>query len=204
MKKREAEVKMILKGESCKLTCKILAIFAKIAEVCFIIAAIAVGIAGIMVGVAQKDIDLNQMVSEAANELGDSAMVVMNDVTINTFLEKSHSEQMTFILIGIALATLIFVFLSIFARHVYRFFKNLTHGKTPFTLENVDILQRIAVWLFISIVTMDLSSLILSVMLGGSGTIGFTVSLSSYALGFMILVLAVIFRHGYELESKKK
>ncbi len=204
MKKRETEVKMILGGKACKMTCKILAIFAKIAEVCFIIAAIALGIAGIMVGFAQKDIDVNQMMSEAVSELGDSAMVVMNDATISSFLEKSHNEQMTFILLGIALATLIFVFLSIYARHVYRLFKNLTHGKTPFTLENVDILQKIAVWLFISIVTMDLASLILSTMLGGDGTIGISVSLSSYALGFMILVLAVIFRHGYELESKKK
>jgi hypothetical protein len=70
-------------------------------------------------------------------------------------------------------------------------------------MENVDFLQKIATWLFISLVTLDLSSLVLSMMLGGE-SFGVNISLSYYAIGFAILVLAVVFRHGCELEKKNK
>ena len=188
MPRKEKEVNMILSGKACKMTCKILSIFAKIGEVLFIIAAICIAIAGVFLGTNQSNIDLNQIVSEAEKDLNlEQSIVTISGPAAEKFLAKSHNEQMSFILVGMA----------------YRLFKNLDHGRTPFTMENVDILQKIATWLFVSLVTIDLSSLVLSMMLGGE-SFGVNISLSYYAIGFAILVLAVVFRHGYELEKKNK
>ena len=204
MPRKEKEVNMILSGKACKMTCKILSIFAKIGEVLFIIAAICIAIAGVFLGTNQSIIDLNQIVSEAEKDLNlQQSIVTISGPAAEKFLAKSHNEQMSFILVGMAVMVAAFAFMSVLARYIYRLFKNLDHGRTPFTMENVDFLQKIATWLFISLVTLDLSSLVLSMMLGGE-SFGVNISLSYYAIGFAILVLAVVFRHGYELEKKNK
>ena len=204
MPKKEKEVNMILSGKACKLTCKIVSIFAKIAEVLFIVAAVCIAIAGVFLGANQSSIDINQMVKEVENEASlEESIVTISGPAVQSFLAKSHNEQMAIILVGLAVGVAALIFMSMFAKYTYRFFKNLDHGRTPFTMENVDCLQKMAVWLFITLVTLDLSSIILSFMMNG-GTINARISLSQYAIGFILLVLAVVFRHGYELENKNK
>ncbi len=205
MPRNEKEVKMFLSGRGCKITCKILGIFAKIGEILSIIAAVSLAVAGVFLGVNHGSMDINQIVKEAESEAITSgeSIVTISGSAVENFLAKSHSEQVSIILVGIALGVAALVFMSILAKYIYRLFKNLEHGRTPFTMENVDIIQNVAKWLFIDLITLDLASLVLSLMVV-EGTVSVNISLSHYALGFVLLVLAVIFRHGCELEKKTK
>ncbi len=202
MPKQETEIKMALSGKACKTTCKVISILAKISEIFLIIGAVAVAISGVVVGIAQKDINVQEIVDQVSQETGTSVVTVAGPALEN-FLEKSHSEQIVFILVAIAIAAISLFVMSVFARNMYRFFKNLDHDRTPFTMANVDLLQKMATWLFVSIITIDLGSLLLALMCG-DGSVGMSVSLSYYVAGFVLLVLAVIFRHGCELEKKVK
>lgn len=201
MAKKEQEVKMILTGKGCKTTCAVLKVLLKISEVVMIIAAVALAVAGILLGTVQKDVNVSEMVNSANSEMSEAG-ITLTGPALDQFLMKSHNEQIVFMLTAIALGALAFLFASIVMRHSYRFFKNLQHGKTPFTLQNVDLLQKMATWLFVTLITIDLGSIILSLMMGGE-TVGVNISLSYYGLGFVLLVMAVVFRHGYELEKKK-
>ena len=86
-------------------------------------------------------------------------------------------------------------------KYAYRFFKNLTHDRMPFSLENVDYLQKMATWLFASLI-LSLVIEIVAPLAFGAGKISLSIPVSSFAVGFVMLVLAVVFRHGYELEQK--
>ena len=202
MKRKEKELKMMLGGKGCKTTCKVLSVVSIIIEIIFIIAAVAVSISGIVIGLGHNDLNLNEMIASVNTELENSGVTITGSA-IENFMSFSHGQQVSFILFGIAVAAVVFIFMSIVARNVYKIFKNLAHDKTPFKLENVDLLQKIAVWIFISTAMIDVSSAVLSGVLN-NGAMRLSISLSYYAVGFMLLVLAVVFRHGCELEKKAR
>ena len=202
MKRKNEELKMMLGGKGCRTTCRVLSIASKIVEIMFIIAAVALGISGIVIGVGHNDLDINEMITATNQELKETGIEITGPEIAN-FMAMSRSQQISFILGGIAVVAVVLVFVSILTRYVYKFFKNLAHDRTPFKIENVDLLQKIAVWIFITTAMIDLSSTVLPAVLN-EGFVRLSISLSYYAVGFMILVLAVVFRHGCVLEKKAR
>lgn len=201
-KKQSEEVKMALSSKGCKTVCKVTYVIAKICEIFCIIAAVALCVAGVLFGLGHKTVNMSEFINEMNVQTNDS-LITLGGEAVNNFLAKSHNQQVTFILVAMVVAIMVFAFASVLARHTGKFFKNLVHGKTPFTMENVDLLQKMATWIFATVITIDLGSLILALMLGGEQIVA-SVSLSQYLLGFIVLVFAVIFRHGVELEKGHK
>ena len=195
-------VQLILKGEGCKTTCKVLSILAKFCEIVLIIGAICCGICGIALGVGSRDININDAITAIKEEEGFPA-AVLEIPEVSNFLALEPSRQLAAVLGAIAIATILLVLTSILARYVYRFFKNLSHGRTPFTMENVDILQKIGVWTFILAGVSVVASIIIE-LLAGAKSVSINVSVSTIAMGFVALVLAVVFKRGVELENKLK
>ncbi len=201
--KYDAEgVQLILKGDGCKTTCKVLSILAKFCEIVLIIGAICCGICGIALGVGSRDININDAVTAIKEEEGFPA-AVLEIPEVSNFLALEPSRQLAAVLGAIAIATILLVLTSILARYVYRFFKNLSHGRTPFTMENVDVLQKIGVWTFILAGVSVVASIIIE-LLAGAKSVSINVSVSTIAMGFVALVLAVVFKRGVELENKLK
>ncbi len=201
--KYDAEgVQLILKGDGCKTTCKVLSILAKFCEIVLIIGAICCGICGIALGVGSRDININDAITAIKEEEGFPA-AVLEIPEVSNFLALEPSRQLAAVLGAIAIATILLVLTSILARYVYRFFKNLSHGRTPFTMENVDILQKIGVWTFILAGVSVVASIIIE-LLAGAKSVSINVSVSTIAMGFAALVLAVVFKRGVELENKLK
>ena len=201
--KYDAEsVQLILKGDGCKTTCKVLSILAKFCEIVLIIGAICCGICGIALGVGSRDININDAITAIKEEEGFPA-AVLEIPEVSNFLALEPSRQLAAVLGAIAIATILLVLTSILARYVYRFFKNLSHGRTPFTMENVDILQKIGVWTFILAGVSVVASIIIE-LLAGAKSVSINVSVSTIAMGFVALVLAVVFKRGVELENKLK
>lgn len=201
--KYDAEsVQLILKGDGCKTTCKVLSILAKFCEIVLIIGAICCGICGIALGVGSRDININDAITAIKKEEGFPA-AVLEIPEVSNFLALEPSRQLAAVLGAIAIATILLVLTSILARYVYRFFKNLSHGRTPFTMENVDILQKIGVWTFVLAGVSVVASIIIE-LLAGAKSVSINVSVSTIAMGFVALVLAVVFKRGVELENKLK
>lgn len=201
--KYDAEgVQLILKGDGCKTTCKVLSILAKFCEIVLIIGAICCGICGIALGVGSRDININDVITAIKEEEGFPA-AVLEIPEVSNFLALEPSRQLAAVLGAIAIATILLVLTSILARYVYRFFKNLSHGRTPFTMENVDILQKIGVWTFVLAGVSVVASIIIE-LLAGAKSVSINVSVSTIAMGFAALVLAVVFKRGVELENKLK
>ena len=201
--KYDAEgVQLILKGDGCKTTCKVLSILAKFCEIVLIIGAICCGICGIALGVGSRDININDAITAIKEEEGFPAAVLEIPEVSNFFFFLS-SRQLAAVLGAIAIATILLVLTSILARYVYRFFKNLSHGRTPFTMENVDVLQKIGVWTFVLAGVSVVASIIIE-LLAGAKSVSINVSVSTIAMGFVALVLAVVFKRGVELENKLK
>ena len=201
--KYDAEsVQLILKGDECKTTCKVLSILAKFCEIVLIIGAICCGICGIALGVGSRDININDAITAIKEEEGFPA-AVLEIPEVSNFLALEPSRQLAAVLGAIAIATILLVLTSILARYVYRFFKNLSHGRTPFTMENVDILQKIGVWTFVLAGVSVVTSIIIE-LLAGAKSVSINVSVGTIAMGFVALVLAVVFKRGVELENKLK
>ena len=201
--KYDAEsVQLILKGDGCKTACKVLSILAKFCEIVLIIGAICCGICGIALGVGSRDININDAVTAIKEEEGFPA-AVLEIPEVSNFLALEPSRQLAAVLGAIAIATILLVLTSILARYVYRFFKNLSHGRTPFTMENVDVLQKIGVWTFVLAGVSVVASIIIE-LLAGAKSVSINVSVSTIAMGFVALVLAVVFKRGVELENKLK
>ena len=201
--KYDAEgVQLILKGDGCKTTCKVLSILAKFCEIVLIIGAICCGICGIALGVGSRDININDAITAIKEEEGFPA-AVLEIPEVSNFLALEPSRQLAAVLGAIAIATILLVLTSILARYVYRFFKNLSHGRTPFTMENVDILQKIGVWTFVLAGVSVVASIIIE-LLAGAKSVSINVSVSTIAMGFVALALAVVFKRGVELENKLK
>lgn len=201
--KYDAEsVQLILKGDGCKTTCKVLCILAKFCEIVLIIGAICCGICGIALGVGSRDININDAITAIKEEEGFPA-AVLEIPEVSNFLALEPSRQLAAVLGAIAIATILLVLTSILARYVYRFFKNLSHGRTPFTMENVDVLQKIGVWTFVLAGVSVVASIIIE-LLAGAKSVSINVSVSTIAMGFVALVLAVVFKRGVELENKLK
>ena len=201
--KYDAEsVQLILKGDGCKTTCKVLSILAKFCEIVLIIGAICCGICGIALGVGSRDININDAITAIKEEEGFPA-AVLEIPEVSNFLALEPSRQLAAVLGAIAIATILLVLTSILARYVYRFFKNLSHGRTPFTMENVDVLQKIGVWTFVLAGVSVVASIIIE-LLAGAKSVSINVSVSTIAMGFVALVLAVVFKRGVELENKLK
>ena len=149
-----------------------------------------------------RDININDAITAIKEEEGFPA-AVLEIPEVSNFLALEPSRQLAAVLGAIAIATILLVLTSILARYVYRFFKNLSHGKTPFTMENVDILQKIGVWTFVLAGVSVVASIIIE-LLAGAKSVSINVSVSTIAMGFVALVLAVVFKRGVELENKLK
>lgn len=202
-KKKEIEdVQLILSGNGCKTTCTVLSVLAKFCEVVLIIGAICCGVCGIILGLGSNSININEAIVAIQKEEGFPSEI-LEIPEVADFLALERGRQIATILGAVAVGAILLVLASILARYVYRFFKNLAHGRTPFTMENVDLLQKIGGWTFVLVGTSIVSAIIIELM-AGVKNVNLNISISTIAMGFAALVLAVVFRHGVELEQKAK
>ena len=199
-KKNTKEVKMILTGKGCKTTSHVLAVLVKILEIIVMIGAVASVVAGVLFAFGQYSVD-SEIVKKSFADSDMPIAITGVEEMIDNFFAKPEGVRIAIVLgICVAAAALLFMVATMF-KYAYRFFKNLTHDRTPFSLENVDYLQKMATWLFASLI-LSLVIEIVAPLVFGTGKISLSIPVSSFAVGFVMLVLAVVFRHGYELEQK--
>ena len=99
---------------------------------------------------------------------------------------------------GLALLVLTILML----RHVEKLFKNINKESTPFTMDNVNHIKKIAILAIISIIIPIILDIIINVALKGNFDIKIT-STSIFEI-LCLFVLTYIFEYGYKLQQNSK
>ena len=211
------------KQKKVKVLSKIISIVAKIGKVCCMVGVVAVAIAAIIVPVIVGNIkvkgndvvfnnDTIKLVEEddelslefkgtrvATIDKAESVEII-RDIRDNNFNNKAliitYSELgMIFLIATLCLTALLF-------KHLDKLFTNINSGDTPFTLENVDHIKKIAYLMIALIVIPSISAVMFELVIQKDLNIDFNTF--SVLEILIIFVMSYIFEYGYEIQLDSK
>ncbi len=211
------------KQKKVKVLSKIISIVAKIGKVCCMVGIVAVAIAAIIVPVIVGNIkvkgndvvfnnDTIKLVEEddelslefkgtrvATIDKAESVEII-RDIRDNNFNNKAliitYSELgMIFLIATLCLTALLF-------KHLDKLFTNINSGDTPFTLENVDHIKKIAYLMIALIVIPSISAVMFELVIQKDLNIDFNTF--SVLEILIIFVMSYIFEYGYEIQLDSK
>ena len=119
----------------------------------------------------------------------------------NIVKNNSTFKLVTGVELAIASIVLILLFTRIMLSHMEKLFKNIHDGDTPFTLDNVKHIKKIAYAMILSIVIAPVCGLIASLMIN---ELEFSFPTFSIIEILVIFTMAYIFEYGYEVQLDYK
>ena len=193
--KKEKQKKM--KGIS-----KAVYIFARIGKVCSIIGII--GLIILMLAVPQiihnVKVDNNQVtVFGGMVEFQDTATALKASEVFNN---NSVFANIMFAEVVVVSIILTLILLMMMLMKLEKLFINIHNGDTPFTLENVDYIKKIAIFMILMIVIPNVAGYITQFAIGVNLDVEFEISDLIYIL--IIFCTAYIFEYGYEIQLDSK
>lgn len=225
----DEEVKMSVvkfkeeKQTKVKVLSKIIAIISKIGWTAAIVGICLVGIIAIVLPIALKEVDIkdNKIVSkndiiEIVDE-GDKLVLRHNNIviaaesdqqaiaTIRNVLSNNLNNkplligflEVAFITLIISLVLVIFMF-----KRLEKLFNNINKGDTPFTLENVEHIKKIAYIMIALIIIPNISGVIFELILKTDLDVSFEMFSGVEIL--ILFVISYIFEYGYEIQLDSK
>lgn len=135
--------------------------------------------------------------------------IIENDDEIrafNTIIDKMESNSM-FVVVGFGetaficlLVTLILLYLTM--KHLEKLFVNIHNGDTPFTMENVEHIKKLAIFMILMIIIPNISAIIVELITSEDLGIGFELFDLVYIL--FLFSMALVFEYGYEIQLDSK
>ncbi len=211
------------KQKKVKVLSKIVAVISKIGWICSIVGISLVVLSAILLPIALKNIEMddnkityNDEVIEIADE--DNKLVLKHNNVI--FAEESdqqtvalikdvieHNQNNKTLLIVYSEAGLItlisyLVLLLFMFKRLEKLFNNINMGDTPFTLENVEHIKKIAYLMIALIIFPNLCEIIFELILKQDLNISF--ELFNVIEILILFVISYIFEYGYEIQLDSK
>jgi len=121
---------------------------------------------------------------------------------INKVLNMGHTK-LTFLVTSLMLSATIVLFVSYkLLSNLSRLFKNIHDDNTPFSMDNVTAIRKLALYSFLIVLIPDAVGILTGLILG----VDFSVSIGifSYIFSLMLIVLSYIFKYGYEIQLDSK
>lgn len=213
--KKEQQSKM-------KVLSRVITIIARIGKILCLVAVPFVVIAMIISGlvISKVKVEQNEIVFEndslvAIAETPDQLTLKFHDFVIADVTDqdeitkpkdflRDHSKFLIIIYIetGLAFLILSLVLVSILLRALENLFENIYHGDTPFTLENVKYIKKMAYLLIIVTLLPNLMGVVFELILKMDLDIGF--ELFSLVEILFLFSIAYIFQYGYEIQLDSK
>lgn len=202
---------------------KAIMIIAKIAKVCVIVGTICIALAAITVPIVISNIKVENSQIKVFNEVIDyerteTEVTFTNkedtekitkeaDVkTLNNVLKYAEENDINKVMIGaelgIALIAAVLVLTKMVLDNIIKLFTNIHDGETPFTLDNVAYIKKIAKLLIIGIIVNIFASAIMEIFFSDVFDVSIGVTDIIYIL--VIYVLSYIFEYGYEIQLDSK
>ena len=126
-----------------------------------------------------------------------------NQKVLNIVKEKldnnSKATILIFLEIGLVCLTGFMYILLVIFTNLEKLFENINKGETPFTLENVQCIRKIANYMIVAIIVSGVGSAIFNVMI--SESINFGISSFSLIEILFLFSLSYIFEYGYEIQK---
>ena len=211
------------KQKKVKVLSKIISIVSKIGKVCCIIGIVAVAFAAIVVPIIMGNINVKDNEVVFKNNIvriidKDDKMIVKAKGTMVATIDDERSLEIirdirdneldnkvlvtTYAELGMIflIATLYLTFLLL--KHLDKLFTNINSGETPFTLENVDHIKKMAYLMIALIVIPSISAVMFELMVQKD----LNIDLNTFSVLeiLIIFVMSYIFEYGYEIQLDSK
>ena len=145
-------------------------------------------------------------------ELTDEKLVIDGDVVthhdkdeakeMNKFIHMTDKKRLALVEFAFLTMTAVcFISFKLFS-YLSKLFKNIHDSNTPFNMDNVNYIKKLALYSFLFVLVPDVT--------GGIAELIFNIDLSvevsifSYLFSLILLVLAYIFKYGYEIQLDSK
>ena len=104
--------------------------------------------------------------------------------------------------VGFAFVVAFLVFISMALSRMDKLFVNIHDGETPFTLDNVNYLKKMAYFMITAIVLSAVGSTILNIGLGAEDVIEFNIFNITEII--FLFAMSLIFEYGYRIQQDSK
>ena len=211
------------KQKKVKILSKIISVIAKIGRICLMVAIPFIIIAMVIIPLVLSKVDVknNKITFKGTNDVvriieeNNKIEVKINDHTIadedgkdaiieaKKFLDKhSDTEIIIYSELGCIFAIAYIIIMIMILKHLELLFKNINKGDTPFTLDNVNHIKKMA---FLMIANIIFPTIIGGIINGLMGTdVDINLGGSSLIEILVLFVMAYIFEYGYEIQLDSK
>ena len=127
-------------------------------------------------------------------------------IVINTMIDKLENHSIIMVISFVETAfifliiTLVLLYLSM--KHLENLFMNIHDGDTPFTMDNVNHIKKLAIFMIAVIIIPNVSGVLMGYMINEDLGIGFEMLDFIYIL--FLFSMAYIFQYGYEIQLDSK
>ena len=114
-----------------------------------------------------------------------------------------NSTKLTFLVTALTLSATAVMYVSYkLLSNLAKLFKNIHDENTPFSMDNVNAIRKLALYSFLIVLIPDVVGTISGIIFG----VDFNVSIAvfSYLFSLMLIVLSYIFKYGYEIQLDSK
>lgn len=155
-----------------------------------------------------------EKVSLVKNESNQVKLVVndkeeekIDDAVVFNKIKKVLDKHSTNTLIGyidaIILLLILYMYLiTLVLKHLGRLFKNISNDKTPFTLDNIDHMKKMGIYMIIAILLPTISSILFNIFTDIDLRLRF--DLIDIVQILFILAMRIIFKYGFILQESSK
>ncbi len=210
--KKEQQTKM-------KALSKTISIISKICRIAVLVSIPIIFVSMIILGIAcsKVEIENNEISFTHANEMikvieeNDKILVKANNIVVADFANekeiayikdifKEHSKYaiVGYMETGFLVLIILLIMVSIMLKSLESLFNNINSGETPFTLENVGYIKKIAYLMIAVTILPNLIGVLFEVFLQMDLDIGF--ELFSLVEILFLFSISYIFQYGYEIQ----
>ena len=131
----------------------------------------------------------------------DGDVVAFNSV--KKVLDKYSNKQLIgYVEAGFILMLTYLILIILILKHLGKLFKNIHVGETPFTLDNVEHMRKMSIYMISLIILPIITSILYQLVADINLSISF--SLVSVIEMLFVMAMSYIFKYGYELQSDSK
>ena len=143
-------------------------------------------------------------ISSSQNEHVIISDINAHDVELikNSLTKQGRTKMIVFFEIGFAFIIAFLVFISMALSRMDKLFVNIHDGETPFTLDNVNYLKKMAYYMITAIILSAVGSTILNIGLGTDEVFEF--NLFNITEIIFLFAMSLIFEYGYRIQQDSK
>ena len=145
-------------------------------------------------------------------ELTDTKLVIDGDVVsrhdkevaeeIEEVIHMTNKKRLALVECAfLTLTAVCYISYKLFS-YLSKLFKNIHDNNTPFSMDNVNYIKKLALYSFLFVLIPDVTGGIAEIIFNLD--LGVEVNLFAYLFSLILLVLAYIFKYGYEIQLDSK